>query len=107
MNDNKKQIKKDCPLAETSRIIGDYWNLLILRQLITGPQRFNEFIDQIEGSTSATISQKLKQLNTLGIIDRRQFECIPPKVEYTLTKKGQKFAKVISAVEELSKDSSL
>jgi len=96
-------VEKKCALSETSKIIGDYWNILILRQLFTRPQRFSEFLGQIEGSTSATISQKLKQLAREGIIERKQFECIPPKVEYKLTSKGQKFEKVIIAVEQLSK----
>jgi len=97
------KIVKDCPLSETSKIIGDYWNILILRQLFIGPKRFNEFIDGIEGATSTTISLKLKQLSKDGIVQRKQYECIPLKVEYSLTQKGKQFEEVIKAVENLSK----
>jgi DNA-binding HxlR family transcriptional regulator len=97
----EQKVDKHCPLAHASKLIGDYWNILIIRQLMQGPKRFNEFIDEIEGSTSATISLKLKNLVAEGIVIREQFECIPPKVEYSLTKKGKKFDKLIGEIESL------
>lgn len=96
-------IDKNCPLAETSKIIGDYWNILILSVLKTGPHRFNELLETIESATSATLSLKLKQLAREDIVERRQYECIPPRVEYSLTAKGEKFVKVIKEVERLSR----
>ena len=99
----KNKVKKTCPLSQTSKVIGDYWNILILRQLLIGSKRFNEITDELEGSTSATISLKLKQLTKDGIVSRKQYQCIPLKVEYSITPKGKKFTKVINEIENLSK----
>lgn len=88
-----------CPVAETSKVIGDHWNIVIIKELLTGAKRFSELKASLDNITSSTLSDKLKFLSENQIIIRKQFKCIPPKVEYSLTQKGLDFKKIIKEIE--------
>ena len=88
-----------CPYATAQSLISGKWAVLILFYLEEGPTRFNELLRKMPKMTHATLSVQLKSLEEYGLIKRVQYESIPPKVEYSLTKIGEKFHIVIEAME--------
>lgn len=79
-----------CPLGKALTIIGGRWKLRLLCTLyVDGTQRYNDLLKKTKGITNAMLSSSLKDLESDGIITRRQYEEIPPKVEYSLTKHGR------------------
>lgn len=93
---------KSCPISDTTRVIGDFWIILIVRQLLTGPKRFNELEEAISDITPTTLSDRLKRLVESNLVGRHQYQCIPPKVEYTLTAQGEKLKGLIDEIEKFS-----
>ncbi len=97
----KKQISgicSECPLAKTANIIGDTFTLLIVRDLLVKPKRFSEIEKSLVGVSSRTITNKLIFLEKQDIITRHKFSEKPPRVEYTLTKKGVALGKIIDTM---------
>ena len=89
-----------CPYATAQSLISGKWAVLILMYLEDGPLRFNELLRKMPKMTHATLSVQLKSLEESGLVERRQYEAIPPKVEYSLTDIGRKFHPVIQAIED-------
>ena len=89
-----------CPYATAQSLISGKWAVLILMYLEEGPIRFNELLRKMPKMTHATLSVQLKSLEESGLVERRQYEAIPPKVEYSLTDIGRKFHPVIQAIED-------
>ena len=81
-------------------LIGDMWTLAIVYNLLDGSRRFGELLDALGKVSPKTISQRLKMLEVRGFVDRHAFAEIPPRVEYSLTEKGQAFVNVIEAIKE-------
>lgn len=80
----------ECPLGKALNIIGGRWKLRILCTLyVDGTQRYNDLVKKTKGITNAMLSSSLKDLESDGIITRRQYEEIPPRVEYSLTDHGR------------------
>lgn len=84
-----------CPVAETARILGRKWTLLILRDLAGGPRRFSELERSVGGISPRTLSERLASLEDQGIINRTSFDEIPPRVEYSLTPKGRDLIPIV------------
>lgn len=89
-----------CPVARTARIVSGKWTLLIIRDLTTGTKRFSELERSLEGISPKTLSERLTCLEREGIVTRRTYAEVPPKVEYTLTEKGQALVTLIGAMRE-------
>ena len=89
-----------CPYETAQRILQGKWTVLILYHISEGPIRFNELLRQLPNMTHATLSKQLKQMEKDGLINRREFIQIPPKVEYSLTELGRKFIPVLNAIEQ-------
>ena len=87
-----------CPVAKTAEIISGKWTLLIIRDLTTGTKRFSELERSLVGISPKTLSERLSSLEREGILHRRTFAEVPPRVEYSLTEKGQALAQVIDAM---------
>ena len=87
-----------CPIEELARSIGDKWSLLIIRDLMKGCHRFGELQQSVGSISPRTLSARLSKLETLGIVERRVYNEIPPRVEYTLTTKGRALLPVFSAM---------
>ena len=81
--------KKDGCIASALEIVGNKWTALILRDLTKGPQRFCNLERSLEGISPRTLSQRLDDLENHSIITKQSFAEVPPRVEYTLTQKGQ------------------
>ena len=89
-----------CGVAETVRIIGRKWTLLILRELFNGTKRFNELQRNLPGVSPRTLSQRLQQMAADGIIHKEVFAEVPPHVEYSLTEKGWTLSRIIRDMRE-------
>ena len=79
-----------CPIKTALTAVGGKWKPRIICTLyVDGTQRYNDLLHKTEGITSAMLSSSLKELETDGIVERRQYEEIPPRVEYSLTDHGR------------------
>ncbi len=81
---------KTCPIDNTFKIIGKKFTVHILRNMTQlGENRFNQFLDSIEGINPKTLSARLREMEKNGIIERSVFPGTPVKIEYSITKKGE------------------
>lgn len=87
-----------CPIANAARMLGDRWTLVILRDLADGPIRFSELEDSAAGITPRTLTDRLRQMESQGLVNRESFREIPPRVQYSLTPKGMAALPVIDAL---------
>ena len=93
--------QKGCPVARTLEAIGERWTILILRDLfLKGPRRFQDFQESLGGVAPNTLSARLKDLETNGLIARRLYSEHPPRLEYHLTEKGRTLGPVMKALRE-------
>lgn len=94
----QKSLCGTCPVAKVADLVGDSCTLLIIRDLLSGPQRFGDFSASLHGISTRTIAKKLRALEIFGVIERQEFKGKPPRVTYTLTKKGKGLHGVIGAM---------
>ena len=88
-----------CPVACALDVIGEKWTLLILRDLTRNPsRRFQDLLDSLKGCAPNTLSARLSSLEEQGLIERRQYEQHPPRMEYVLTAKGREVRPVLKAL---------
>ena len=87
-----------CPTRLVLDRIADKWTVLIIGQLSNGTLRFNELKRSIPGVTQKMLTQTLKGLERDGVIIRKVYAAVPPKVEYTLTKLGKSLISVVEAI---------
>ncbi|MFA4136668.1 MULTISPECIES: winged helix-turn-helix transcriptional regulator [unclassified Brevibacillus] len=88
---NKGTPGQSCPIAKTLDVIGTKWTFLIIRDLlIEGTLRFSDLLKSMDGISPKTLSLRLKELEEHGILERKVFPEVPPRVEYTLTEKGKR-----------------
>lgn len=93
--DNKKT---DCPVEITLSIIGSKWKVLILRELYNGTQRFSELSRGISGITQKMLTQQLRQMEKDGIVNRKVYPVVPPRVEYSFTQTGKSLKPILNAM---------
>ena len=87
-----------CPVARTAEIVCGKWTLLIIRDLATGTKRFSELERLLHGISPKTLSERLSTLEAEGVLRRRVYAEVPPKVEYSLTEKGRDLVAVIESM---------
>jgi DNA-binding HxlR family transcriptional regulator len=87
-----------CPVLATAQIVSGKWTLLMLRDLAQGPCRFSELQRSLVGISPRTLSIRLRVLEEEGIVQRREFAEMPPRVEYRLTPKGAALAPIVEAM---------
>jgi len=95
-----KEELPDCPVATTVQIIGSKWKLLILRNLLQRPWRFNELKKSLEGISQKVLTDSLRSMEADGIITRTVYPEVPPHVEYALSDLGHSMEPIIKAMEE-------
>ncbi|MBQ7522977.1 MAG: helix-turn-helix transcriptional regulator [Oscillospiraceae bacterium] len=79
-----------CPVGSALSVIGGKWKMRILCSLnVDGTQRYNDLLRKISGITNAMLALSLKELEADGIVTRKQYAEIPPRVEYSLTEHGK------------------
>lgn len=91
----KKYNFLDCPITKTAEVIGGKWSLPIIFALIKDTKRFKELERHIEGINTRMLVKELKQLEDNGIVLRKVYAEVPPKVEYSLTEKGKALKNVL------------
>lgn len=89
-----------CPVRATLALLGQKWVPRIIYELMSGKRRFNELACAVGGCNSRTLRDRLKGLETLGIIHRHVVAVMPPWVEYELTAKGRELAQALRRLEE-------
>ena len=94
-----KSIYGQCPYATTQRVLQGKCAIVILFQLSTGTQRFNELERNIPDITRAMLTRQLRQLENDKLITRKVYAEVPPRVEYSLSEMGEKFRKVLDQIE--------
>ena len=89
-----------CPVATTVQLIGNKWKLLILRNLLAGTQRFSELRKTIPGISQKVLTENLRSMEEDGIITRKVFAEVPPRVEYSLNSLGETMRPIIGEMEK-------
>lgn len=77
-----------CPVEITLKFIGDKWKILILRDLLTGTKRFGELKKSVGNITQKVLTSNLRAMEENGLLTRKVYPEVPPRVEYTLTETG-------------------
>lgn len=94
----------ECPVATTVQLIGSKWKLLIIRNLLVRPWRFNELKRSLEGISQKVLTDSLRSMEADGIIIRTDFGENPPKVEYSLSELGESLRPVLMSMQEWGSD---
>ena len=89
-----------CPVATTVQLIGSKWKLLILRNLLARPWRFNELKRNLEGISQKVLTDSLRSLEEDGIVTRTVYPEVPLRVEYSLSELGDSMRPIIKAMED-------
>lgn len=88
----------DCPVETTLTLISDKWKVLILRDLMTGTKRFGELKKSIGHVSQKVLTAQLRQMEESGLVDRKVYAEVPPRVEYTLTEVGYSLKPILDAM---------
>ena len=96
---SKEDILPECPVATTVSLIGSKWKLLIMRNLLARPWRFNELQKSIDGIGQKALTEALRSMEADGIVIRKAYPEVPPRVEYSLTELGESMRPIIKAME--------
>lgn len=87
-----------CPVETTLMLIGDKWKVLILRDLIDGTKRFGELKRSIGNVSQKVLTAQLRDMEEKGLVDRKVYAEVPPRVEYTLTETGYSLKPILDAM---------
>jgi len=89
-----------CPVATAVRLIGSKWKLLILRNLLSRPWRFNELKKSLDGISQKVLTDSLRSMEADGLVIRTAYPTVPPKVEYSLTELGESMRPILQSLEQ-------
>lgn len=92
-----------CPVATTVQLIGSKWKLLVMRNLLTRPWRFNELRNSLEGISQKVLTDSLRAMEKDGIIIRTVYPEVPPRVEYSLSELGESMRPILASMEAWGK----
>ena len=94
----------DCPIKLTLDTIGGKWKILIMYHLLKkGAMRFSLLKETLTGVTDKILIAALRDMEVDGLVNRKVYQVVPPKVEYSLTEKGGKYEKLVDMMSELGK----
>lgn len=96
----KKEEMPACPVATTVQLIGSKWKLLILRNLLARPWRFNELQKNLTGISQKVLTDSLRSMEADGLVTRTVYPEVPPHVEYALSGLGETMRPIIGAMEQ-------
>jgi DNA-binding HxlR family transcriptional regulator len=89
-----------CAVAATAEIVGAKWTALLVHDISEGPRRFSELERSCQGISPRTLAERLRALEAEGILERQSYPETPPRVEYSLTEKGESLLPIIDAMRE-------
>ena len=93
-----------CPVETTLMLISDRWKVLILRDLMEGTMRFGELKKSIGSISQKVLTSNLRSMEESGLLTRKVFPEVPPRVEYTLTATGRSLKPILDAMKEWGRD---
>lgn len=93
-----KNYGQRCPVARTLEVVGDRWTLLLVRDLLGGPRRFQDLQAGLPGLAPNVLSERLKLMEAHRLVARRFYSEHPPRAEYNLTAKGRELGTVVGAL---------
>ena len=79
-------------------LIGDKWKVLIIRDLLTGTKRFGELKKSLNGITQKVLTNNLRQMEASGLVNRKAYAEVPPRVEYSLTETGWSLKPILDSM---------
>ncbi|TGY41542.1 transcriptional regulator [Clostridium sartagoforme] len=88
----------DCPVEMTLQLIGDKWKVLIMRDLLTGTKRFGELKKSVGNISQKVLTSNLRAMEESGLLTRKVYAEVPPKVEYTLTDLGYSLKPILDSM---------
>jgi DNA-binding HxlR family transcriptional regulator len=91
----KKEELPECPVATTVSLIGSKWKLLIIRNLLQRPWRFNELKKNLDGISQKVLTDSLRSMEEDGLIVRTVYPEVPPRVEYSLSELGMSLKPIL------------
>jgi DNA-binding HxlR family transcriptional regulator len=94
----------ECPVATTVQLIGSKWKLLIIRNLLVRPWRFNELKNSLEGISQKVLTDNLRSMEEDGIITRTVYAEVPPRVEYALSDLGESLRPILDSMKQFGQD---
>ncbi len=105
MSEKTQRFKKytcsqGCPVEAALELIGGKWKGVILYHLMEGTQRFGELKKQVGSVTQRMLTKQLRELETDGLVARKVFAVVPPRVEYSLTPKGETLRPIVTALRD-------
>ena len=92
--------ERGCPIERAVSVLDGKWTLLILRELFAGTRRFGQLRATLAGVGAKTLTDRLRFLEERGVVDRKIYPEIPPRVEYSLTERGRLVWPVIAALRD-------
>jgi DNA-binding HxlR family transcriptional regulator len=93
-----KRYGQACPVAKTLELVGERWTLLVVRDLLRGARRFQDFQKSLKGIAPNILSDRLKLMEEHGLVRRRFYSAHPPRADYELTDKGKELGVVVGAL---------
>ena len=93
-----KEYGQACPVAKALDVVGERWTLLIVRDLLQGPQRFQDLREQLAGIPPKLLSDRLRVMEEHGVIAREVYSERPPRATYTLTERGRGLGLIVGAL---------
>jgi DNA-binding HxlR family transcriptional regulator len=87
-----------CPIEVALEVIGGMWKVIVVRELRTGTKRYSELHRGLRNATHKMLAQQLRQLERDGVIDRKVYPQVPPKVEYSLTPLGRELEPLLDSM---------
>ena len=93
-----KEELPECPVATTVSLIGSKWKLLIVRNLLARPWRFNELKKDLAGISQKVLTDSLRSMEEDGLITRTVYPVVPPRVEYALSELGESLKPILDSM---------
>lgn len=94
----KRHKLPDCPVETALTLMGDKWKILIVRNLLTGTKRFGELKKSLTGISQKVLTQHLRIMEASGLVNRKVYAEVPPRVEYSLTDLGVSLKPILDAM---------
>ena len=100
----ERAFNEKCPVCATADVVCQKWTVLVIRDLADGSSRFCELERSLAGISPRTLSLRLRALEEEGIVERKTFPEVPPRVEYALTQKGRALLPLIDDMRSFGRE---
>lgn len=97
---NMERILSACPVETTLMLIGNKWKVLILRDLLSGSKRFGELKKSLGSVSQKVLTTQLRDMEESGLVSRKVYAEVPPRVEYSLTELGNSLKPILDAMRD-------